>query len=288
MSDMGDRQSRLDDSRPIPPHSLRSAGSRGRPAKRENHNRSLAPRQTKKTDPQRVAAVKTRQTLVICLNALTAILVVIFLEIMMFVRNAVPLSTGILMSPASSITYFVMSLATLAFLFGCHEAASYMLLRYQPLVLLVYGLVILALGIVCMAIDVGGASEAAKEFWKTMSMNQQEFFENDVRNLQAAREQNTLFAGIFGLVVAVLILVQAGLVFLLRSAKNEIDTLNIEWAPPSVVSRNIKRIESHEKCSFPYIKTFEDKQLAVLGLNKKKKKTKAGIAGLEETDDEQL
>lgn len=288
MSEIGDRQSRLDDSKAIPPHSMRSVGSRGRPSKRENQNRPVAPKVVKKVDQQRVAAVKARQTLVISLNALTAILVVIFLQVMMFVRNAVPLATGILMSTASSVTYFVMSLATLAFLFGCHEAASYMLLRYQPLVLLGYGLVILALGSVCMATDVGGASGAAEEIWKTMSTNQQEFFGGDVRQLQAAREENTLYAGIFGLVVGVLIVVQAGLVLVLRSAKNEIESQNIEWAPPSMTSRNIKRIESHEKCQFAYIKTFEDKQLAVLGLNKKKKKTKMGMAGLDETDEEQL
>lgn len=109
----------------------------------------------------------------IYLNALTVILVVIFLQIMMLFRNAVPLTDGILMSTASSITYFVMSIVTLLFLYGCHEAASYMLLTYQFRILIVYSVIILTLGIVCMIIDVGGANEAAKEIWAILSINQQ-------------------------------------------------------------------------------------------------------------------
>jgi hypothetical protein len=101
----------------------------------------------------------------------------------MFVQNAVPMTNGILMSTTSSITYFVMSIITLFFLFGCHEAASYMLLRYHPFITLFYGLVLLTLGIVCMAIDGGGASADASTIWATMSVNQKAFFEKNVANL---------------------------------------------------------------------------------------------------------
>lgn len=37
-------------------------------------------------------------------------------------------------------------------------------------------------------------------------------------------------------------------------------------------SRGIQKVTGHEKCEFPYIRTFEDKQLAILGLEKKKKR----------------
>lgn len=109
--------------------------------------------------------------MIIYLNALTVILVVIFLQIMMFIRNAVPLTTGILMSSASSVTYFVMSIITLLFLYACHEAASYMIIKYTPFIILFYAILILILGIVCMAIDVGGANQAAQDIWPTLSPN---------------------------------------------------------------------------------------------------------------------
>lgn len=76
--------------------------------------------------------------------------------------------------------------------------------------------------------------------------------------------------------------------YILKSALEVIEKKNIEWAPSDLTSRNIKRIDKHEKCSFPYIKNFDDKQLTVLGLNKKKKKVKTGISGFDETDDEHM
>ena len=109
------------------------------------------------------------------MNAFTAFSTVIFL-ILMMLFNAVPMTNGILMSTGSSITYFVMAIVTLLFLYECHEAASYMLLQYQGFLVLFYGLVILVLGIVCAAIDVGGASEATNAIWVSLSTNQKDYF----------------------------------------------------------------------------------------------------------------
>jgi len=125
---------------------------------------------------------------------------------MMFVQNAVPMTNGILMSNASSITYFVMSIITIFYLYGCHEAASYMLLRYHPFVTFVYGLIILLLGVVAMAIDVGSASSHSAVIWATMSSNQKAFFNNKVNDLQATREQNTFMAGFFFIILGGLII----------------------------------------------------------------------------------
>jgi uncharacterized membrane protein YgcG len=96
-----------------------------------------------------------------------------------------------------------------------------------------------------------------------------------VKQLQTAREQNTLFAGLFGISIGGLILIQAILVFVLRKAKNEIVEQNIEWNPQSLRSRGIQKIKDHEMVAFPYImKNIEDRHLKVLEVNKKKKKTK--------------
>ena len=176
------------------------------------------------------------------------------------------------MSTASSVTYFVMSIVSLFFLYGCHEAASYMLLKYTPFIILLYGVTILTLGIVCMAIDVGGANQAAQDIWKTMSMNQKDFFKNDVLQLQAARETNTLYAGIFGIVIGSLIFVQGILSFVLRAAKSSIEDKNIEWAPQDLKSRSISKQTQHEVCDFPYVKNYPDKHLEALRSLKKQKK----------------
>ena len=92
-------------------------------------------------------------------------------------RNAVPMTNDILMSSGSSVTYFVMSLITLIFLFACHECASYMVLQYHFCIVLFYGLLILSLGISCLSVDLVKAPEAAKEIWNNvLSANQQEYF----------------------------------------------------------------------------------------------------------------
>ena len=80
------------------------------------------------------------------LNILTVFCTVIFLYILMIFRNAVPMTNGILMATGSSVTYFVMSMITLLFLFACHECASYMVLQYHGFIVAFYGLLVLALG----------------------------------------------------------------------------------------------------------------------------------------------
>jgi len=89
---------------------------------------------------------------------------------MMLFKGAVPLTNGILLSSTTSITYFVMSIITLFFLYGCHEATSYMILKHSPKIIGFYGLILLILGIVVMAVDVGGVDAAANAKWAEMSI----------------------------------------------------------------------------------------------------------------------
>lgn len=51
-----------------------------------------------------------------------------------------------------------------------------MILLYQCYLVLTYGIIILILGILCAAIDVGATSEAVDKIWPTMSTNQKDFF----------------------------------------------------------------------------------------------------------------
>ena len=66
---------------------------------------------------------------------------------------------GILMNAASSVTYFVMSLISLIFLYANHEAVSYMVLDYWGFVAGLYGLIILVLGVLCLAFDLGTVAQ---------------------------------------------------------------------------------------------------------------------------------
>ena len=70
--------------------------------------------------------------------------------------------------------------------------------------------------------------------------------------------------------IGVLILIQSGLLFVLKN-KAEV-CKDAEWAPAEMKSRAIQRIQQHEKCEFRYIQKFEDKHLKILGIEKKKKK----------------
>ena len=95
-------------------------------AKAHDQSRRKVAADERKQDPEKVEAIVTLQGRIIFLNSFTIVLTVIFLQVMMFLFNAVPMTNGILMSAGASVTYFVMSGVTLIFLYECHEAAAYM------------------------------------------------------------------------------------------------------------------------------------------------------------------
>ena len=101
-----------------------------------------------------VKTVQNWQFYLTGINILTVFLTVVFLEIMML-RNAVPMTNGILMYAGSSVSYFVVSLLNLLFLYANHEAISYMVLDYWAYFSIFYGLCILTHGIVIFAVDSG-------------------------------------------------------------------------------------------------------------------------------------
>ena len=84
-------------------------------------------------------------------------------------KNAVPMTDGILMNKASSVTYFVMSLVSLIFLYANHEAVSYMVLDVWGIVALVYALIILSLGVVCLVVDMKNILLTSADIWETLS-----------------------------------------------------------------------------------------------------------------------
>jgi hypothetical protein len=97
--------------------------------------------------------------------------------------NAVPMTNDILMSSSASITYFVMSLVTLIYLFATHECASYMVLEWTFIFVFLYGAILLTIGIVTLVRDLIKVTDDTKEIYdNVLSANQIEFFINSSRN----------------------------------------------------------------------------------------------------------
>ena len=171
------------------------------------------------------------QSLTVGLNAFTVFCTVIFLQILVLL-NAVPMTNDILMSSSASITYFVMSLVTLIYLFACHECASYMVLQYHFIFVFLYGAVLLTIGIVTLVRDLKDVTDDTKVIYDTvLSANQIEYFINSSRErgvdppngqveLERQRKQNTQLAGYFVLVLGILIIIQALAVFVLKSKRD--------------------------------------------------------------------
>jgi hypothetical protein len=99
-------------------------------------------------------------------------------------NNAVPMTNGILMDAGSSLTYFIMSLITIIFLYANHEAVSYMVLDYWNLVTLLYGLIILGLGITCLVRDLTNIAEKSLTIWEGLSTFEKDFFSNSSMELK--------------------------------------------------------------------------------------------------------
>jgi len=108
----------------------------------------------------------------------------------MFLRNAVPMTNGIQINAGVSICYFIMSILTLLFLCYSHQAASQMVIRYQGIVLLFWGILCLVLTIIGIT-EMDAAGSGTDEIYNKLSVNSKSFFENDVQKLKEKRTENT-------------------------------------------------------------------------------------------------
>ena len=109
--------------------------------------------------------------MVLTINTLTIFCTVIFLQVLMFLKNAVPITTNIHIGSGISLTYFIMSLITLIFLFATHEGASNIVVGYQPICCAFYGLTLLIMVIIGAINDLGTAEADAEKVYKTLSDN---------------------------------------------------------------------------------------------------------------------
>ena len=184
-------------------------------------------------------------------NVLTVFCDIIFLQILML-NNAVPMTDGILMNKNFSVTYFVMSLVTLLFLYANHEAVSYMVLDYWGAFSLIYGLAIFLIGILGKGLD--DALEASQRIWDTLSEFQQNYFDNNSMKLYEQRNNNTRNATIFFVVIGIEIIVMAIATFVLNGWKKKMVEGNIKWNPDKEMKSRAITVTNHQVCHFSYNK----------------------------------
>ena len=91
-----------------------------------------------------------------------------------FAQNAVPQTNNIAVSTGASITYFVLSFATLALLFCTYEIVNYgqrQLMMFLRVISILYGLALIVLGIILLAVELGSMAETCSTIWVKMSQN---------------------------------------------------------------------------------------------------------------------
>ena len=89
-----------------------------------------------------------------------------------FAQNAVPQTNNIAVSTGASITYFVLSFVTLALLFCTYEIVNYgqrQLMMFLRIISMLYGLALIVLGIILLAIELGSMAETCSTIWVKMS-----------------------------------------------------------------------------------------------------------------------
>lgn len=102
----------------------------------------------------------------------TSITIVILLQVLMFIQNCVPQTNGILLNAGISITYFILSLVSLATLFGAFETVSYGLksiIMWTRITILIYGLLLMVMGVLVFALELPKMEERVTTSWSGMS-----------------------------------------------------------------------------------------------------------------------
>ena len=88
------------------------------------------------------------------------------------------------------------------------------------------------------------AAEGATEIYAKLSTNAKEFYKDGLKGLQDERHTNTQYCVIFGGVISGLIFLQAILVCVLKSKRDEITDKNVEWATEELKAREITRAQN--------------------------------------------
>jgi len=109
---------------------------------------------------------------------------------------------------------------------------------------LLYGSVLVALGIIIFAVEMGRLGSTTQEAWDAMSANQQSFFSNSMDNLKAERAKNAGLCGAFAIIIG-------GFVILSGISQSVLySETEVKWRAPNTSRLPIP--EQHEKVEFIY------------------------------------
>lgn len=108
----------------------------------------------------------------------------------------------------------------------------------------IYGLIILVLGILVLAIDISKSRDKAAASWMTMSNNQKQYFNYDVGQLQRERKKNDALVGAFAIAIGLITIVSA---FPLHMLYTE---MALKWKP--AMSSRLPEFEPHEQVDFVF------------------------------------
>lgn len=118
-----------------------------------------------------------------------------------------PSTNGILLSAGSSVSYFFFSLVSLLACL-CHyqtvEFGIRSVLLYSRVCTLLYGVLLMGLGLITFVVELSGLAGAVETSWAGMSQYQRDFFDNDISRLEAVRQTNTSLVGLFAIIVGIL------------------------------------------------------------------------------------
>ena len=133
------------------------------------------------------------------------------------------------------------------FLYCQYEIVNY---GYRPLMMwwrfatLLYGGVLVALGVIIFAVEMGRLGSTTQEAWDAMSANQQAFFSNSMDNLKAERAKNAGLCGAFAIIIGGFVIL-SGISQTVLYSETE-----VKWRAPNTSRLPIPEV--HEKVEFVY------------------------------------
>jgi uncharacterized protein YhhL (DUF1145 family) len=133
--------------------------------------------------------------------------------------NCVPQINGIPLARTVSIGYFLQSILSLLLLFFYFEIVSYTMkefLNVSRFVSMVYGVLLIVLGILVIVFEVPLAKRNSESIWDRLSENQKNFFDDKSTQLRNARVRNSFYVASFAIVIGVFFLIVGVGMFLLN------------------------------------------------------------------------
>jgi len=113
----------------------------------------------------------------------------------------------------------VLTIFNVLLLFFFYEIVAYgmaTMINWNRVISIIYGLVIVILGILCIVLENRDMEVIAQRVWAALSTNQKDYFKNDIGNLKDERRKNNLFVGLFSIAIGLCFVSIGALMFKLH------------------------------------------------------------------------